>query len=61
MENEFPAAYCGIDVFRQALKANGSAVQIGDPLNQVFEGSTKPVKPPNDEGIPVSDVLQGFR
>jgi hypothetical protein len=57
MENEFPAACCGIDVFRQALKANVSVVQIGDPLNQVFEGSTKPVKPPDDKGIPIPDEI----
>jgi hypothetical protein len=43
MENEFSAAGCGIDVFRQALKADVSAVQIGDPLDEVFEGSAEAV------------------
>ena len=51
MENEFPAACCGINVFSEALKADGSTVQIGDPLDEVFEGSAKAIQPPDDQGI----------
>ena len=51
MENEFPATGGGVDVFRQALKANVSVVQISNPLNEVFERSAQPVKPPDNEGI----------
>jgi hypothetical protein len=61
MENEFPAAGGGVDVFSQALKPDVSAVQIGNSLNKVFEGASKSVKPPDNEGIPCPDVLQCFR
>ena len=37
MKNEFPAAGGSVDVFCEALKANVSTVQIGDPLDEVFE------------------------
>ena len=43
MENEFPAAGGSVNVFRQALKANISAVEIGDSFDEVFEGSAKPI------------------
>ena len=33
--------------------------QIGDPLDEVFEGSAKPVKSPHNEGIPSPDVVEG--
>ncbi len=39
MENEFPAACCGVDVFSKALKSDVSTVQIGDPLDEVFYGA----------------------
>jgi hypothetical protein len=39
MENEFPAAGGGVDVLCQALKADVSTVQIGEPLDEIFEGS----------------------
>jgi hypothetical protein len=29
-------------------------------LNQVFQGSTKPVKSPDDQGIPFPEVREGF-
>ena len=61
MENEFPAAGGGINIFSQALKADVSTVQIGDPLDEVFEGSSKPVKAPDDKGIPFPDEIQCFR
>jgi hypothetical protein len=60
MENEFPAAGGSIDVFRQALKADVSAVKIGDPLNEVFEGSAKAIQAPDNQGVPVSDIVEGF-
>jgi hypothetical protein len=58
MENEFPTACCGVNVFSQTLKPDVPAVQISDPLNEVFEGSAKSVKPPDDEGIPVSNEVK---
>src|SRR5687768_12666155 len=58
MENEFPAACCGIDVFSEALKADVSIVQIGDPLDEVFEGAAKAVKPPDNKGISRPDVVK---
>jgi hypothetical protein len=39
MENEFPAACCGVDAFRQALKTNISAVKLGNSFDEVFEGA----------------------
>ncbi len=56
MENEFPAAGGGIDLLGQALKANVSAMQLGDPLNEVFERAAKPVQTPDDKRIPFPDV-----
>ena len=47
MKDEFPTTGCGVDVFREAFKADVSAVQIGDPLDEVFEGATQAVKPPS--------------
>ena len=60
MENEFPTAGGGVDVFSQAFKADVSIVQIGDPLDEVFEGAAKSIKPPDDEGILCPDVVEGF-
>ena len=60
MENEFPAAGGGVDVFRQALKSDVSAVQFSDPLNEVFEGAAKAIKSPDNQGIPSPDVIQCF-
>ena len=57
MENEFPAASGGIDVFRQALKPDVSAVQLGDPLNEVFEGAAKAIQSPHNQGIPAPDDI----
>ena len=37
MENEFPAAGGGINLLGQALKADLAAMQLGDPLDEVFE------------------------
>ena len=61
MENEFSATSCGIDVFRQALKSDVSTVQLGDPLNEVFEGAAKAIQPPDDERIPAPDVAERIR
>jgi hypothetical protein len=58
MKNEFPTAGCGVDIFRQTLKADVSAVQISDPFNEVFEGSAKSVKPPDNKGISRPDVVK---
>ena len=55
MENEFPAAG-GIDLLGQALKADLAAMQLGDPLDEVFERAAKPVQPPDDKRIPFPDV-----
>ena len=60
MENEFPAACCGINLLGQTLKADIPAMKLGNPLNEVFEGAAKPVKPPDNEGIPVPDVVERF-
>jgi hypothetical protein len=60
MKNEFPAACCSVDVFREAFKPDVSAVQFSDPLDEVFEGSAKPIKPPDDQGIPCPDIVDGF-
>ena len=57
MENEFPTARRGINLFSQTLKANLPAVKLGDPLNEVFEGAAKAVKPPDDQGIPFPGAL----
>src|SRR5688500_10139439 len=56
MENEFPAAGGGIDLLGQALKADLMTMQLGDPLDEVFERAAKPVKPPDDKRIPLPDV-----
>jgi hypothetical protein len=40
MEYEFSAAGGGVDIFSEAFKADVSTVQIGDPLDEVFEGAT---------------------
>ena len=61
MENEFPATGGGVDVFRQALKANVSVVQISNPLNEVFERSAQPVKPPDNEGITLPYIVAGAK
>jgi hypothetical protein len=39
MENEFAAAGGCINVFSEALEPDVPAVQLGDPLNEVFEGA----------------------
>ena len=57
MENEFPAACCGVDIFREAFKPDVPAVQLGNALNEVFEGAAKAVKPPDDQGIPFPGAL----
>jgi hypothetical protein len=60
MENEFPAAGGGIDVFSEAFKADVSTVQISDSFDEVFEGATKAVEAPDDQGIPCLDVVEGI-
>jgi hypothetical protein len=60
MENEFPAARCGVNLLGQALKADLPAIKLGYPLDEIFERAAKPVKPPDDEGIPRPDVVEGL-
>ena len=56
MEDEFPAACRGINLLGETFKADIPVVKLGNPFNEIFEGSAKPVKPPDHEGIPVPDV-----
>jgi hypothetical protein len=57
MENEFPAACCGVDVFSQAFKADVSTMQIGDPLDEVFERAAKAIQSPHNKGKPGQHVV----
>ena len=43
MEDEFPTAGGGVDVFSQAFKPNVSAVKLCNSFNEVFEGSAKSI------------------
>jgi hypothetical protein len=55
MEDEFPAACGGINLLGEAFKATIPAIQFGNAFNEVFEGAAKAVKPPDNEGILISD------
>ena len=58
MEDEFPAAGGGINLFGETLKADIPAVQFSNALNEIFEGAAKPIKPPDNERIPIPDVVE---
>jgi len=58
VENEFPAAGGGIDLLGETLKANLPVVKLGNAFNEIFEGTAKPIKPPDNEGVPVPDVVE---
>src|SRR5689334_748762 len=51
VEDEFPAGGGGIDVLREAFKADLTVVELSDAGNEVFEGAPKTVQLPDDKGI----------
>jgi hypothetical protein len=58
VENELPTACCGVNLFGEAFETDAPAVKLGDAFYEVFERSSKPVKPPDNEGIPVPDEIE---
>jgi hypothetical protein len=37
-----------------------SVIQAGDGLDEVVEGTAEPVEPPDDQGVGLPDVVEGF-
>ena len=60
MEDQFPPAGGRIDAFRQTLKANVPVVKLGESLNEVLEGTAKPIEAPDHEDIPFPEEIQRF-
>jgi hypothetical protein len=53
VKDQFTSGCGGVDVLGDALEADVSVVQAGDGLDEVVEGSSEPVEPPDDQGVPV--------
>ena len=56
MENQFAADAGGVDRFLEAYKPNLHLFQLCNHPNQVFQGPTKAIKTPDDQGITFSEV-----
>lgn len=46
----------GINVFRDALKANFPVIEVCDGFDKAFEGTSEPIQSPHNERIPFSDI-----
>src|SRR3954469_8044329 len=57
LKDQFSAGRCRINVLGEALKADLAVVELGDAGDEVFEGPTKPVQLPDDQGITRTDVV----
>jgi hypothetical protein len=60
VKDQFSSGCGGVDVLGDALEADVSVVQAGDGLDEVVEGSSEPVEPPDDQGVACPDVVEGF-
>ena len=58
MKDQLPAAGCGINLLGETLKADILVIQLGNAFNEVFEGAAKPIKPPDNERVPIPDVAE---
>src|SRR5215207_9794274 len=53
MEDELPAAGCGVDLLGEALEADTLAVELSDGLDEVLEGAAEAIQAPDHQGVPV--------
>ena len=60
VKDQFSSGCGRVDVLGDALEADVSVVQAGDGLDEVVEGSAEAVEPPNDQGVALPDVVDGF-
>src|SRR3954470_10808247 len=60
MKDQLPATGCGVNAFLQAFKPDASLLKISDRVNQVSQGSSQPVKPPDHQGVTWSQVGKCF-
>ena len=60
VKDQFSSGCGGVDILGDALEAGVSVVQAGDGLDEVVEGSAEAVEPPDDQGVAVPDVVEGF-
>src|SRR4051812_43565395 len=56
MKNKLPAACCCINVFGETFEADALRVEFANRLDEMLEGSAKPIQPPDRDRIPCTDV-----
>src|SRR5215204_1048771 len=54
-----PTGRC-IDVLLKGLKPHSPVMKLGHGVDEVSEGASKPVKPPDNEGISFSQVAESL-
>jgi hypothetical protein len=60
VEDELPPGGGGVDLLRDALKANLPVVQLCDALNEVFEGAAEAIQFPDNQGVARPNVRNRF-
>ena len=60
VKDQFSSGCGGVDILGDALEADVSVVQAGDGLDEMVEGTAEPVEPPDDQGVALPDVVEGF-
>jgi hypothetical protein len=60
VEDELPAAGCGVDLLGGALEADALAVKLRDRLDQVLEGSAQAIQAPHHEGVAFPQMREGL-
>jgi hypothetical protein len=55
-EDQLAATGCGVNCFSEALEPDAVLLQVCHRINQVPKGPSQPVKPPDNKGVPLTQM-----
>jgi hypothetical protein len=58
MGDQLPAAGCGVQLLLQASKVHTPLLQVPHQLNEMAEGTSRPVQPPHNKGVLRADKAE---